>query len=311
MLSFIRLGVISLVLIAASFVLVNLSIAGEKPLPTSGVLSDQTVGDGQREIYQGDVIAYKQYRASGYVSPSSGSMGNIIGRLGYWTALNEGDVVFIDIGSNKGAKVGDHFSIINKDREILDPVERRDFEYEENYRYDKAYRHDLWVASPLFLPMEVGVLVRQVGILKITEISGDKSKATILASNSPISIGDSLEKFSFERPAMISSTYVPATKNIRGHLLAHKSHSPTVEGNGEIMYINVGTAQNVANGDRFVAYLIPQTEDDRVNGRVVTHMLEHIIGELVVVRVKQNTATVKVVKATRTLTPGTRIRSKN
>ena len=114
MLSFIRLGVISLVLIAASFVLVNLSIAGEKPLPTSGVLSDQTVGDGQREIYQGDVIAYKQYRASGYVSPSSGSMDNIIGRLGYWTALNEGDVVFIDIGSNKGAKVGDHFSIINK-----------------------------------------------------------------------------------------------------------------------------------------------------------------------------------------------------
>lgn len=264
-----------------------------------------------REQYKGDIIAYKQYRASGYVAPYGGSLGSIIGRLGYWTALNTGDIVYIDIGSDKGAKVGDHFSIISKDRSILDPVQRRDFEHEEKYLYDKPYRHDLWVTNPLFLPDELGVLARQVGILKITAISGDKSKAIILSSNSPVSMGDSLEKFSFERPAMVSSSYVPAKKNIRGHLLAHKSISPTIEGDGEIMYLNVGAAQNVANGDRFVAYLIPQTEDFILNGRIVTPMLEHIIGELVVVRVKQNTSTVKVVKATRTLTPGTRVRSKD
>ena len=39
-------------------------------------------------------------------------------------------------------------------------------------------------------------------------------------------------------------------------------------------------------------------------------MLEHTIAELVVVRVKQNTSTVKVLKATQPLTPGTRVKSK-
>ena len=311
MLSFIRLGTISLVLVAASFLLVHLSTAEEKTFPSSGVLSeDPPDGTLAREVYEGDVIAYKQYRAAGYVAPFKESLGNIIGKLEYWTALNEGDIVFIDIGSDKGANVGDHFSIISKGRDILDPVKRRDFEHEERYLFDKPYRHDVWVTSPFFLPDEVGPLTLQVGILKITETSGDKSKAVILTANSPIFIGDSLGRFSFDRPAMVANTYVPPRKNIRGHILAHKGYSPTVDGSGEIMYINVGTANNVANGDRFVAYVIPQTEDEKIHGGRVTHMLEHTVGELVVVRVAQNTATVMVLKATQALAPGTRVKSK-
>jgi hypothetical protein len=304
-------------MIVATFLMVHLSIANEMVLPQSGIISDKAVtGSAAREVYRGDIIAYKQYRASGYVAPFSGSLGRIIGKLNYWTALNEGNVVFIDIGTNKGAKVGDHFSIISRDRSVIDPVDIQGFIYntpfhqEEKYLYNEPYRHDLFYSSPLYLPDEVGRLVRQVGILKITETSSDKSKAVILASNDAIYIGDSVGEFSFEKPAMVSTTYIPAKKNIRGHLLAHKLISPTVDGDGEIMYIDVGTAQNVEVGDRFMAYLIPETEDVRINDGDITPMMEHNIGELVVVRVKQNTATVKVLKSDRTLTPGTRVKSK-
>ena len=317
MLSLIRLGAISLIMIMASFLLVHFSIANDRLLPQSGIISEnQVTGSAAREVYNGDVIAYKQYRASGYVAPFSVSLGRIIGKLNYWSALHEGNVVFIDIGTNKGAKVGDHFSIISKDRSVIDTVEIDGFKYitpfhrEEKYLYDEPYRHELLYSSPIFLPDEVGRVVRQVGILKITETSSDKSKAVILVSNDAIYIGDSVGEFSSERPAMVSSAYIPAKKNIRGHLLAHKLVSPTIDGDGEIMYINVGTAQNVELGDRFMAFLIPETENERINDGDITPMMEHNIGELVVIRVKQHTATVKVVKADRTLTPGTRIKSK-
>ena len=317
MLSLIRLGTISLVTVIASFLLVHLSIANERVLPQSGIISEKPVRGGvAREVFEGDIIAYNQYRASGYVAPFSGSLGTIIGKLNYWTALNEGDIIFIDIGTNKGAKVGDHYSIISKDREVIDPVEIdgfiyiQPFEHEELYSYTYPYRHPLFYSSPLYLPNEVGRVIRQVGILKVIETSSDKSKAIILKSNDAIYIGDSLAEFSFEKPKMVSTTYIPTKKNIRGHLLAHKLVSPTVDGDGEIMYINVGSAQNVEVGDRFMAYLIPETEDERIYDGDLTPMMEHNIGELVVVRVKQNTATVKVVKADRTLSPGTRVKSK-
>jgi len=317
MLSLIRLGIISLITIIATLLMVHLSIADETVLPQSGIISEKPIsGSAAREIYEGDIIAYKQYRASGYVAPFSGSLGMIIGKLDYWTALHEGNVVFIDIGTNKGAKVDDHYSIFSRDRSVIDPVEIQGFKYntpfhrEEEYLYDNPYRHELLYSSPLYLPDEVGRVVRQVGILKITETSPDKSKAVILASNDAIYIGDSIGEFSFERPAMVSTTYIPSKKNIRGHLLAHKLESPTIEGDGEIMYINVGTAQNVEVGDRFMAYLIPETEDVRINDGDITAMMEHNIGEMVVVRVKQNTATVKILKSDRSLTPGTRVKSK-
>ena len=317
MLSLIRLSAISLIMVMATLLMVHFSIANDRVLPQSGIISEnQVTGSAGREVYNGDVIAYKQYRASGYVAPFSGSLGRIIGKLNYWTALNEGNVVFIDIGTNKGAKVDDHFSIISKDRAVIDPVEIQGFKYntpfhrEEQYLFDEPYRHDLFYSSPLYLPEEVGRLVRKVGILKIIETSPDKSKAIILTSSDAIYIGDSVGEYSRERPNMVSTTYVPAKKNVRGHLLAHKLVSPTLDGDGEIMYINVGTAQNVEIGDRFMAFLMPETENERINDGDVTPMMEHNIGELVVIRVKQNTATVKVVKADRSLTPGTRVKSK-
>jgi len=190
--------------------------AEEKVFPLSGVLSDETSGVGMpREIYVGDVIAYNQYRVSGYVAPFSVSLGKIIGRLDYWTALNAGDVVFIDIGTNKGAKVGDHFSVISNDRLVLDPLERRGFKHEELYKYNEPYRHDLWADGPMFLPNEVGNMVQNIGILKITKTGADKSKAIIQSSNEPIFVGDNLAEFSFERPTMISSVYTPLEKKSR------------------------------------------------------------------------------------------------
>ena len=154
-------------------------------------------------------------------------------------------------------------------------------------------------------------MVQNIGILKITKTGADKSKAIIQSSNEPIFVGDNLAEFSFERPTMISSVYSPLKKNIRGHLLAHKLASPTIDGEGEIMFLNVGAANNVAAGDRFVAYMVPQTEDEKVNGGDLTHMLKYVIGEMVVVRVKQNTSSVLVLKSTRPLTPGTLVMSKD
>jgi len=306
MLFFIRLRVILLILIAISFFTVSSSFAGDtNNLPPSGQLSESAQAEESMDLY-----SYNRYRNAGFVVADEPDVGKIIGRVEYWSALNQGDIVFINIGTNQGAKVGDKYSVFSKDRMIVNPVQRRGFRHEEPYLYNDPYRKDEWVTHSWFLPDPMGRLVQHSGILEIIETGVDKSKAVILQSNEPINVGFSLAKYSPITHVMVSTNFIPPKKNISGIVLAFKRDPPSLDGDGEIVYVDVGKNHNVEVGDRLVAYLIPQTEDEKINDGAITHMLPHIIAELVVVKVTPNTSSALILQSDRPITPGTRVRSK-
>ena len=126
MLFFIRLRVILLILIAISFFTVSSSFAGDtNNLPRSGQLSESFQAEKSIDLY-----SFNKYRNTGFVVADEPEVGKIIGRVVYWSALNHGDIVFINIGTNQGAKVGDKYSVFSKDRMIVNPVPRRGFRHE-------------------------------------------------------------------------------------------------------------------------------------------------------------------------------------
>lgn len=309
---FIRLGVMLLILAVVPLLMGSSSFAEDmQSLPSSGKLVGEStpgaMGDSGQESR--DLVAFEQYRNAGFVAADEPSVGSIIGRLDYWTALNVGDIAYIDIGTAKGAKVGDRYSIFSRDRTVRNPVQLREFQHEENYLYNRPYRQDELVAHSYFLPEPIGRVIQHSGILEIVETGLDKSKAIIRKSNEPIFLGYSLSKYSPIKPAMISSNFIPPKKNLEGVILAHKIEQPSMDGDGEIVYINIGSNHKVAVGDKLVAYLIPQTEDMKVNQGLVTPMLPHIIGNLLVVNVTPNSSSALVTQSDRQITPGTRVRS--
>jgi len=306
MLFFIRLRVILLILIAVSLFTVSSPLAGgPNSLPQSGRLSESAQAQKSMDIY-----SYNMYRNAGFVVDDEPEVGKVIGRVGYWSALNHGDIVFINIGTNKGAKVGDKYSVFSKDRMIINPVKRRDFRHEEPYRYNYPYRKDEWIAHSLFLPSPMGRVVQHSGILKIIETGVDKSKAVILKCNEPINVGFSLAKYSPITNVMVTTDFIPPKKNISGIVLAFKRDPTSLDGDGAIIYVDVGKNHNVEVGDRLVAYLIPETEDEKINDGDITQMLPHIIAEMVVVKVTPNSSSVLILQSDRPITPGTRVKSK-
>lgn len=306
MLFFIRLRVISLILIAVSIFAVSSTFAGStNSLPQSGRLSES--GQAEKSV---DLYSYNQYRNAGFVAADEPEVGKIIGRVEYWTALNQGDIVFINIGTSQGAKVGDKFSVFSKDRMLVNPVKRRGFKHEEVYIHNEPYRKDEWVAHSFFLPAPMGRVIQHSGIIEIIETGIDRSKAVILKSNEVINVGFSLAKYTPIKHVMVGTDFIPPKKNLSGIILSFKRYSPTFDGDGEIVYLDLGANHKVEVGDRLVAYLIPQTEDEKINNGFITHMLPHIIGELVVINVQPDTSSALILQSDRPITPGTRVKSK-
>ena len=306
MLFFIRLRVISLILITISIFAVSSSIAGDtNSLPQSGRLSEGTQAEEPRDLF-----SYNQYRNAGFVVADEPEVGKVIGRVEYWTALNQGDIIFIDIGTSKGAKVGDKYSVFSKDRMLVNPVKRRGFRHEELYMHNDPYKKDEWVAHHFFLPSPIGRVVQHSGIIEIIETGVDKSKAIILKCNELIYVGYSLAKYKPIKHVMVSTDFIPPKKNLSGIILSFKRDPTSLDGDSEIVYLDVGANHKVEIGDRLVAYFIPQTEDEKINDGNITHMLQHIIGELVIVKVKPNTSSALILQSDRPITPGTRVRSK-
>lgn len=172
-------------------------------------------------------------------------------RVSFW---NE---VFVDLGGQQVQK-GDRFKIIRETRKVIHPV----------------------------TGSSVGIKVRTLGTLEIVDTRGRAPRARIVYSCEDIAPGDGLTRVTpLEVPPVGMSR--PTNLQRAGFIVASKSDADSL-GQGDIVYVDVGQAEQIVPGDEFAIY-------QKTGRRTSLAQIER--GELVVVRTTANAAAALVTRS--------------
>lgn len=178
-----------------------------------------------------------------------------------------GDQIFVDLGERKVQK-GDRFRIIRPTRKVRHPVTGR----------------------------RVGIKVMTLGTVEIVDTAGPAPRARIVYSCEDITRGDALvEATPLEIP--LGGMSRPTNLSRGGYIVASKSGADAL-GQGDIVYVDVGQAEQIVPGDEFAIY--------KQSGRR-TSLAEINRGELVVVRTTAKSAAALVTRSDLILREGERI----
>lgn len=178
-----------------------------------------------------------------------------------------GDQIFVDLGGRKVQK-GDRFRIIRPTRKVRHPVTGR----------------------------RVGIKVMTLGTVEIVDTAGPAPRARIVYSCEDITRGDALvEATPLEVP--LGGMSRPTNLSRGGYIVASKSGAYSL-GQGDIVYVDVGQAEQIVPGDEFAIY--------KQSGRR-TSLAEINRGELVVVRTTAKSAVALVTRSDLALREGERI----
>ena len=178
-----------------------------------------------------------------------------------------GDQIFVDLGERKVQK-GDRFQIIRPTRKVRHPVTGR----------------------------RVGIKVLTLGTVEIVDNAGPAPRARIVYSCEDIARGDALvEATPLEVP--LAGMSRPTNLSRGGYIVASKSGGDSL-GQGDIVYVDVGQAEQIVPGDEFAIY--------KQSGRR-TSLAEIKRGELVVVRTTAKSAAALITRSDLILREGERI----
>jgi hypothetical protein len=204
------------------------------------------------------------------------------------------DLVYINRGSGQGAKVGDEFLVV---RAVGDPVKQN------------------WFHSQSELMRAMGQPWADIGRIRVVHVDAKVATAQVVSECGYMQRGDLVRPFA-ERPAPslkpnsnIVDAFSPATGKT-GMIVMTKDFGQ-VAGNKAVVYVNLGSSQGLHVGSfirvfrrqgdhREVAYQTAGMQD-HVYGYGSTPVRytweglpREILGEGIVVRVSNNTATVMI-----------------
>jgi hypothetical protein len=142
----------------------------------------------------------------------------------------------------------------------------------------------------------MGIKVMTLGTVEIVDTAGPAPRARIVYSCEDIARGDALvEATPLEVP--LAGMSRPTNLSRGGYIVASKSDADSL-GQGDIVYVDVGQAEEIVPGDEFAIY--------KQSGRR-TSLPEIKRGELVVVRTTAKSAAALVTRSDLMLQEGERI----
>ncbi|AJE04081.1 LysM peptidoglycan-binding domain-containing protein [Geobacter pickeringii] len=191
--------------------------------------------------------------------------------------VGDDDIVYTDIGTANGAKVGDRFSVYKK----LDPV------------------------SHPVTNVIIGEKVVPLGTLQITEVEEKVSKAIVTRSYQELGPGSFLLPFQEKRRQVPLKA---AAKDLSGWIVETQSGHQAI-GEGDIAFIDLGKSQGVEPG-HLLYVLRDVVPDQQYTDISIEKLPPEVIGALVVVRAGEATSTVLVVKSIDTIYRGDRVELK-
>jgi hypothetical protein len=223
----------------------------------------------------------------------------------YLVTYTDGDYVYINKGSNQGAKVGDEFQVMRSIQQ--DPVGIQWF----------SWQHSLLRA--------MGTLWRDLGRLRVVAVQANISIAQVHSSCDYMQRGDLVRPFA-ERPAPTLKSeasfdrFAPASGRTLAMVVTGKDFRQQVA-EGEIIYVNLGGSQGVKVGDYFRIFRYQDGEKESVyqspgmatavygfgSSQVkykYSDLPREILGEAVVLRVSPNSSTVLITYSLREIMAG-------
>ena len=303
------------------FILSSNSFA-QRPTPTPTV----NVFQENREM---PIAAGNNLYCAGYVEAESVNTGSkIVGAENEQEKFTyvQGDNVYINLGANRGVKVGDKFSVIRPRGQVETRWSRK---------------------------RNLGFYVQEVGNLEVVKVKNDVSVARINYSCDNFLLGDLLQPMASrtspvftQRPAL--DVFGESSGKASGRIFMARD-SQELLGREQIVYIDLGAEDNVRVGDYLTIYrplgtgnLFEKSPHESVsarnegfqsnryrggkfsnqaarkageqaNGRVVTseeaksrrpQNLREVIGEMVILNVKEKTATAVITRTATEIHPG-------
>lgn len=191
--------------------------------------------------------------------------------------VGEDDIVYTDIGTVHGARVGDRFSIYKKLDAISHPVSN----------------------------VILGEKVIPLGTLQLTEVEEKVSKAIVTKSYQEIGPGSFLLPYRDKR-RLISLR--AADHDLAGYIVETQTGNTAI-GEGDVAFIDLGKMQGVEPG--YFLYILRDVVPDQQYADISVEKLpSEVVGALVVVQSGENTSTALVVKSIDTIYRGDRVEAR-
>ncbi len=187
-------------------------------------------------------------------------MGSVEGK----TIMGYDDIVYVSIGSDKPAEIGNRYIIYEPLASVSHPVSGRKY----------------------------GRLTKVLGVLELIE-KGEKNhyNGRIILSFDAISKGNLLTPY--QEPSLFYKSAEPKQKDLSGYIL-QVIDGRTINGQVDIVFLDKGNADGVERGDRFLVY---SKSSKKTYPR-------KMVGEVQVFLVKEKTATAVVRKSVDVLERG-------
>jgi hypothetical protein len=312
---------------AMFFVLVVLtaSAAAQTPRPTPRLIVTQD--DRKMPIAAGNNLYCAGYVETGEVNTAN----EIVGAENEQeqNIYAEGDNVYISMGTNRGVKVGDMFSVIRPRGQV-------------KTRWSKKNN--------------LGFYVQEVGAVEVINVKAEVSVARVVSSCDNLLLGDLLQQTPvrtsplFEKRPMLDVFADPSGKTTGRIIMARDGRE--LLGREQIVYLDLGTEDNLKAGDYMTIYRplgegnlfindedeslsaresgfesdkyrggkfsnqAPRKSGSKATGRIIKTEdakegrqkgLRKIVGELVILNVKEKTATAIITRTAQEIHTGDRV----
>ena len=310
-------GTLSLIVL-----LFSVNASAQKPTPTPQVMYNQDV----REM---PIVGKNNLYCAGYVETGTVDYKNEIVGAEKEQEKNiyaQNDFVYISMGANRGVKVGDMMAVIRPRGKV-------------ETRWSKK--------------KNLGFYVQEIGAVEIVNVKSETSVGRVVSSCDNLVIGDLVQPVPtrtspvFEqRPAL--NRFSDSTGKTNGKIFMARDNQELL-GREQIVYIDLGTEDNVKAGDYLTIYRklgsgnilddLPaesvsarqegfqsfeyrggkfsnqagRKSGEKADGRVITtkrakrnrqENLRNVLGELVILNVKEKTATAVIVRTTQEIQTG-------
>jgi hypothetical protein len=201
--------------------------------------------------------------------------GTIISISNNRNVAGDDDIVYTNIGQERGVKGGEKFSVFRKDENVSHPVSNE----------------------------ILGVKITPLGTIQLTDLEKSTSRAIITRTNQEITPG------SYLLPARDSKRREIALKmparELKGYIVASYSGTSIIA-SGDIVYIDLGSNHGAEPGN--MLYVV---RDVTIDGSSMTGYTERLpqelLGALVILETGKKSATAVVVKSIDAIYKGDRI----
>jgi hypothetical protein len=192
--------------------------------------------------------------------------------------VGDDDVVYTDIGRRFGAKVGDRYSIYSKLDAVSHPVTNE----------------------------IMGHRVLPLGILQLSELETDSSKAIITKSYREVGVGEFLLPYTDRHRDVALKA---SGRDLTGYIVATRDNNQTISP-GDIIYTDLGRRQGAEAGN--MLYVVRDMKPDQKFVDIpVGRLPAEVLGAVVIVDINENSSTALVVKSIDAIYRGDRLEMRN